>query len=124
MLWPYQCTVPSDSQHLHTRVTVCLQEQTRFLMTHFPQALIDVAWFSLLGAIGQLFIFYSISEFGTLVTTTICITRCVARRTVHGEHLGHPRDLPPPRSLWQYSRAALGDSRVPCRVLPWLAPHG
>jgi len=41
-----------------------------------------VVAFSLLGALGQLFIFYSISEFGTLVTTTICITRCVNESVV------------------------------------------
>ena len=66
------------------------QKQTLFMLENFPQALVDVAWFSLLGAIGQLFIFYSISEFGTLVTTTICITRCVSWRAVTGRACASP----------------------------------
>ena len=61
-------------------VTTCrarAQVQVMHLLQYFPQAIVDVVAFSILGAIGQLFIYHSIAEFGTLTTTTICITRCV-----------------------------------------------
>lgn len=41
----------------------------------FPQVAWDVVYFAALGSTGQIFIFYTIREFGSLVNTTVCITR-------------------------------------------------
>lgn len=40
-----------------------------------PQALSDLALFCLCGAVGQLFIFFTIRRFGSLVNTVVCTTR-------------------------------------------------
>ncbi|KAG2448968.1 hypothetical protein HYH02_005722 [Chlamydomonas schloesseri] len=43
--------------------------------TRHPDALLDLVIFCLCGAIGQLFIFFTIKTFGSLVTTLVCTTR-------------------------------------------------
>ncbi|GBG87156.1 hypothetical protein CBR_g44614 [Chara braunii] len=49
-------------------------EALEFCRTH-PEAGRDILWFCLCGALGQNFIFYTISKFGALVNTTITTTR-------------------------------------------------
>ncbi len=40
-----------------------------------PDALVDIALFCMCGAVGQLFIYFTIKTFGSLVNTLICTTR-------------------------------------------------
>eukprot|EP00937_MAST-01D_sp_MAST-1D-sp2_P005592 g5592.t1 len=42
---------------------------------HSPEIIAHVALFSLCGAVGQMFIFTAIEEFGAVTCTTICLTR-------------------------------------------------
>lgn len=49
-------------------------EALEFLKTH-PEALYDILLFCLCGAVGQNFIFLTISSFGALANTTITTTR-------------------------------------------------
>jgi UDP-galactose transporter B1 len=51
-----------------------LLEALRFFR-EAPQILPHIAAFAAMGAVGQIFIFLTISRFGPLVTTTICLTR-------------------------------------------------
>ncbi|KAG2501790.1 hypothetical protein HYH03_000290 [Edaphochlamys debaryana] len=43
--------------------------------TRHPDATVDILLFCLCGAVGQLFIFFTIKTFGALVTTLVCTTR-------------------------------------------------
>lgn len=43
--------------------------------TRHPDAMVDVLLFCVCGAVGQLFIFFTIKQFGSLVNTLVCTTR-------------------------------------------------
>lgn len=45
-----------------------------FLMA-YPESLLDVVLFGICGSVGQLFIFFTLSKFGSLLLVTINVTR-------------------------------------------------
>ena len=51
-----------------------LSQAIVFLSAH-PQALTDIGLFAICGAIGQCFIYYMLAHFGSLVLTTVTVTR-------------------------------------------------
>lgn len=51
-----------------------LSQALTFCATH-PEALKDLVWYGVCGAVGQLFIFYIINEFGSLTNTIVTVTR-------------------------------------------------
>ncbi|BFZ63826.1 UDP-galactose transporter [Saitoella coloradoensis] len=59
-----------------------------FVRTH-PTITRDIALFSLCGAIGQLFIFYTLSTFGSLVLVTVTLTRKMLTMLLSVLYFGH-----------------------------------
>ena len=77
--------VPSTSHsHVHDRCCTHTHTQSQLLqfLQQVPQAGPQMVAFGILGAMGQVFIFYTLSSFGALMLTTVCITRYNAWRDV------------------------------------------
>ncbi|GAO48275.1 UAA-domain-containing protein [Saitoella complicata NRRL Y-17804] len=80
ILTPYLSSSPGSPSPLEIGVD--------FIRSH-PTIIKDLALFSLCGAIGQLFIFYTLSTFGSLVLVTVTLTRKMLTMLLSVVYFGH-----------------------------------